>query len=381
MRLLMRRRHILTAFIAAFTLWGAIGLRIDVRADALPKQLTDRAFWQMIVDFSEAGGYFRSDNFLSNETTFQYIIPELKKRAAPDSVYVGVGPDQNLTYITALKPRMAFVIDIRRQNMLLHLMYKGIIETSDDRAEFLSRLFSRPRPAGLTRSSTPRALLEAFAAVSGSEPLFQRNLQAVTSRLVKHHGFPLSAEDRRGIEYVYRAFFEGGSQIRYSYPRQFGGIWFPTYAELMTETDHTGYNHSYIANEENFRTLREYERNNLIVPLVGDFGGDKAIRTVGQYVREHGSTVSVFYTSNVEQYLFQSDAWQQFLLSLGTLPLDANSTLIRSYFNIGFRYPPSNMNPDVQSASLIDPIGSLLGAFRAGQIRTYFDVIERSKEP
>jgi hypothetical protein len=318
---------------------------------------------------------------VSNEIAFQQVIPTLKQMIKPGGVYLGVGPEQNFTYIAAVQPKMAFVIDIRRQNMLLHLMYKGIIETSDDRAEFLSRLFSRPRPAGLTRSSTPRALLEAFAAVSGSEPLFQRNLQAVTSRLVKHHGFPLSAEDRRGIEYVYRAFFEGGSQIRYSYPRQFGGIWFPTYAELMTETDHTGYNHSYIANEENFRTLREYERNNLIVPLVGDFGGDKAIRTVGQYVREHGSTVSVFYTSNVEQYLFQSDAWQQFLLSLGTLPLDANSTLIRSYFNIGFRYPPSNMNPDVQSASLIDPIGSLLGAFRAGQIRTYFDVIERSKEP
>jgi hypothetical protein len=37
------------------------------------------------------------------------------------------------------------VLDIRRQNMLEHLTYKALFEMSTDRADFLSRLFSRQR--------------------------------------------------------------------------------------------------------------------------------------------------------------------------------------------------------------------------------------------
>src|SRR5947207_13428737 len=126
-------RHRFSLFAVALLLLLVAALfapRVHVASDTLPKQLSDRAFWQMIVDFSEPGGFFRSDNLISNETTFQQVIPELKKQTG--GVYVGVGPDQNFTYIAALGPRMAFVIDIRRQNMLLHLMYKAILELSDD---------------------------------------------------------------------------------------------------------------------------------------------------------------------------------------------------------------------------------------------------------
>jgi hypothetical protein len=359
---------------------GLLGPYESIAADNLPKHLSDKAFWQLITDCSEPNGFFRSDNFISNEVTFQEVIPELRTRMSPDGVYLGVGPDQNFTYIAALHPRMAFIIDIRRGNMLEHLMYKAIIEMSDDRADFLSRLFSRPRPAGLDRSTPAQALLDVYADVAGSETLFQQNMDALWTRLVKRHGFPLSADDRQSIEYVYHAFFSEGPELRYSFPRQnFGARWFPTYGELMTTTDAAGRNHSYIADEDAFRSLREFERNNLLVPLVGDFGGDKAIRSVGRYVREHGATVNYVYTSNVEQYLFQSDAWQRYYTSVGTLPIDEQSTFIRSYFNRGFRYPPGIITADLHSVQLLDPIASLLGAFRAGQIRSYSDVVERSQ--
>ena len=78
----------------------------------------------MITDFSEAGGYFRSDNFLSNEAGYQHVIPLLKKSIRPGGVYLGVGPEQNFTYVVALEPKMAFIVDIRRQNMLEHLLIK-----------------------------------------------------------------------------------------------------------------------------------------------------------------------------------------------------------------------------------------------------------------
>ena len=194
----LTRRHLLAVATAVFSLSGvALWPRDQVAADTLPKQLSDRAFWKLVEDISEPGGFFRSDNFLSNETTYQEPIPELRKRSSPDGVYLGVGPDQNFTYITALRPRMAFVIDIRRQNMIEHLMYKALIEASNDRADFLSRLFSRPRPANLDKSSTAKQLLDAFMQTPPDEALFQKNLQEMLDRLVKRHGFPLTDDDRR----------------------------------------------------------------------------------------------------------------------------------------------------------------------------------------
>ena len=77
----------------------------------VPEQISDRAFWQMITAMSENGGSFVSDNIISNEVEFQRPIPDLLL-AKPGGVYVG--PEQNFTYITALKPSMAFIVDIRR---------------------------------------------------------------------------------------------------------------------------------------------------------------------------------------------------------------------------------------------------------------------------
>ena len=155
---MLRRRYVLVVVTALFVLSGValFGPRDRVAADNLPKQLSDRAFWKMVVDFSEPDGFFRSDNFISNETTYQEVIPELKKRVSPNGVYLGVGPDQNFTYISALRPRMAFIVDIRRQNMLQHLMYKAIIEMSDDRADFMSRLFRAPGRPGSANRRHPR---------------------------------------------------------------------------------------------------------------------------------------------------------------------------------------------------------------------------------
>ena len=377
----IRRRYAFSALAALLSLLAAaqFDARVQVIAETLPKQLSDSAFWQMIVDFSEPEGLFRSDNFVSNETTYQEVIPELKKRSSPDGVYLGVGPDQNFTYITALEPRMAFVIDIRRQNLIQHLLYKAIIELSVDRSDFLSRLFSRPRPAGLEESSTPKVLFDAYRDVAGDELLFQTNLKDVKDRLVEEHGFPLTAEDLQSLEHVYRAFFSEGPDLRYSFPRQQSPRWFPTYAELIATTDRTGLNHSYLADEPNFRTLREFERNNLLIPIVGDFGGDKSIRAVGRYLTEHRATVNYFYTSNVEQYLFQSDAWRRYYSSVAALPIDENSTFIRAYFDAGFVFPPGIVTPDLHSVQRLDLISSLLHAIGAGQIATYQDVVERSK--
>src|SRR5215470_2305262 len=98
---MMRQRFLfVTATLVFLSLAAMFGPHGQVADSTVPKQLSDRAFWRMVVDFSEPGGVFRSDNFVSNETTYQEVIPELKKRISSNGAYLGVGPDQNFTYIS-----------------------------------------------------------------------------------------------------------------------------------------------------------------------------------------------------------------------------------------------------------------------------------------
>src|SRR5205823_473155 len=103
-----------------------------------------------------------------------------------------------------------------------------------------------------------------------------------------------------------------------------------TYANLMTADDGFGQSRSFLASQENFEFLKAIEARNLVIPVVGDFGGNKAIRAVGSYLKSIDALVSAFYLSNVEQFLFQDSKWNTFCASTSTLPLDAASSFIRS---------------------------------------------------
>ena len=357
-------------------------------AQSLPSRLNDDDFWKLVNELSETGGYFRSDNFVSNETTFQHVIPELVKSHQSGGVYLGVGPDQNFSYIVALRPRMAIVTDIRRQNMIEHLMYKAVIELSPSRADFLALLFSRPRPAGLADTTGAPGLLQAYLAAPSDSIAYRKNLASIKEQLVGRHRFALSADDLSSLAYVYEAFFDAGPELTYSFAvgRQgragYFGRRMPSYAELMAESDALGTHRSYLASEENYRVLRDLETNNLLVPIVGDFAGEKALRAVGTYLKQHNATVTAFYTSNVEQYLFQqADDWKHFFANVATLPLDARSTFIRAVFNyMGFRDPVSGA-PGPRSTTMLSPILDVLKAIDDGKVQTYYDVIQLSTAP
>src|SRR6202163_1810298 len=329
-----RYRRLLLAIVILAVGFAAASVRLRVRAadEHLPPRLTDAEFWRLTEEFSEPNGYFRSDNLLSNEVYFQYVVRDLMQRTEPAGVYVGVGPEQNFTYIAAVKPKIAFIPDIRRGNLDLHLMYKALFELSADRAEFVSRLFTRKRPARLTSTSTVEEIFMAYASVDqGAEDAYNANLKAIDELLAKKHGLPLSSEDLSGVNYVYRNFYSFGPSINYNSSTRGGGVGgFVSYADLMVATDGENVTRSFLANEESFRVVKDLEQKNLIVPLVGDFAGPKAIRSVGKYLKEHNATVTVFYASNVEQFLYGSGTWTTFCRNVATLPLDATSTFIRS---------------------------------------------------
>lgn len=367
----------------SFRCQRAFGLLLSIGAAAsaqeIPLRLADTTYWRMVTEFSEASGNFPSDNLLSNETSLQYVIPELVRGSRPGGVYLGVAPEQNFTYLAALKPKIAFIVDIRHDNSLLLLIYKALFEMSADRAEFTSRLFSRPRPPGLDSATAVTRLMEAFASSPRDSALFARNLAAVKEHLTKTHGFPLNADELASIDYLYGWFFNAGPDL--SYNMNMGGFRnrYPTYATLMQETDGTS-QRSYLANEANFRVVRDLESRNLVVGLTGDFTGPKALRAVGEYVRERHATITAFYVSNVEFYLFrQGDDWRKFYANVATLPLDESSTFIRSLSqSYGFR-PERPRSPNGPQLELLCSIEGLLKAYGEGRILYYMDMINLSK--
>jgi hypothetical protein len=305
---------------------------------AIPDHLSDREFWNLVTEFSEPNGFFRSDNLLSNEVWMQYVIPELLEIARPGGVYMGVGPEQNFTYITAVKPSMAFIVDVRRGNLNLQLMYKALFELSTDRADFVSRLFSRTRPVGLTERSTVADIFSAYWPTEPSDELFAANFDAIVRHLSETHGFALSADDVENIRTVYSQFETAGPALTYSMGGR-GGRNFPTYADLMVATDEGGTTRSYLSSEENFAFIKSLELRNLLVPLVGNFAGPKTVRSVGVYVRARNSIVQTFYLSNVEQYLTMDGIWLDFCRNVATLPMDETSRFIRSVRNTQFGFP------------------------------------------
>jgi hypothetical protein len=288
--------------------------------------LSDQAFWRLSQESSEPGGYFRAQditNLTSNELWMQFVVQDLVARTRPGGVYLGVGPEQNFTYITAIRPAMAVIFDLRRGNLDLQLMYKAMFELSKDRADFVSMLFAKPRPAGLTASSSAEQIFSAIGAQQTKEDLYKSNLAAMLADLTKTHGFALTDGDRAGVEAVYQAFYWNGFAVRPS----------PTYADLMTATDAAGVPRSFLSSEERYLFLKNLEQRNLVVPVVGNFEGPKAIRAIGAYLKSVGGTVSAFYLSNVEQYL---GSWDTFCRNVASLPLDTHSTFIRSAQGRGY---------------------------------------------
>lgn len=345
------------------------------RAGALdhtvPDRLSDQEFWGLVSGMSEPGGYFQSDNLVSNELTFQWVIPELQRRWVSGRAYLGVGPDQNFTYIASLQPSIAFIVDIRRDNLRLQLMYKALLELSPTRADFLSRLFSRERPGGLAEDAPIGQIMAAFTSVPQSPERFQETLKLIRQHLGVQHGFALTAEDFAGIEYVLSAFLYGGPALAYANTGRMGR--YPTYQDLMEATDQAGESRGYLASEALYGRLRSMQLRNLVVPVVGDFAGTKALRQVADYLKAHHAIVGTIYTSNVEQYLFQYNTWQAYYANVATMPIDEGSAFVRSCFNACATTARS------RSAQLLDPVAPLLRDVALGRIQSYYDVLAHNR--
>ena len=333
--------------------------------DRLPSRISDADFWAMVdttgaQSISEPGGTFRiADNFTSNEREIGQLYTMLRERGTRGGVYMGVGPEQNFTYIAAIRPQMAFIVDIRRQAVVQHLMFKAIFEMSPDRADFIAMLFSKPRPEGVDSSTSIQDIWNAFWNVRSDSAMWRGNYARITEHLTRTHGFRLTAEEMDMLKWVFDNFFAYGPVITTrAGSGGGGGVNQTTFADLTGYSpDASGNPRSFLSSEENYLYVRDLHTRNLIVPVSGDFGGPKAIRAVGSWLQSRGAIVSAFYVSNVEQYLFQDGKAQAFYDNVSRLPVNDASVFIRPYSLRRYGF----------SIESLCPIAPFLVAQRAGQ--------------
>lgn len=369
----MKTKKLLFNRIVIATLLSA--LVIGTAASSTAKD--HKAFSALSSRLSEPGGYFDSDNLISNETSYQHVLGKLREMNVSNGIYIGVGPDQSFTYIAKIRPKMAIIIDIRRDNLLQHLLFKALFGRARNRVEYLCLFFGKPFPK--TKGWEQRSIKEIVDYIDGApadQKLFDKTSKDVKQDVQKY-GFTLSQSDFETIAKIHKAFFSAGLEIRYSsYHRPPRSI-YPTYRDLLLERDLAGQQQNYFNSEEDFQFLKKLEDQDLIVPVVGDLSGTQALKAIGQYIAESKEKVSAFYVSNIEFYLQRQGTFDKFVENLKLLPLDERSVIIRSYFNY-YAPPHPQAEPNHFSTQLLQRIDDLIKQCAGGECDSYNDIVTKN---
>ena len=337
-------------------------------------EIDAREYARLVSSLSEPEGYFDSDNFISNEAGYLKILPLFNHLSIHGGVYLGVGPDQNYSYLAEVQPQLAFMVDIRRQNLLQHLYYKALFELSPNRVEFLQRLFGRriDVPDSKATGWTIGRLVEGIEKAPRDANLETRYVREAEQVV---HGWPLqlSDEDFRTIDYVARSLIEGGPELQFTSYNRRPRYWYPTYRELLLQTDSAGRNTNYLASDERFDVIRTLHRENRIIPVVADLAGSSAILKIARELRARRLMVSCFYLSNVEFYLFGSARWSAYVRNMQGLPWMPNAVLVRSFSNNWRAHPAST--PGYYMTTVLQRASDFFGNEETGRNATYWDLV------
>jgi len=342
---------------------------------------SESQFQKRILDWSEAPGYFDTDNFISNEPSYLHVVPLLLKIAPSSQAYIGVGPDQNFSYIAHLKPKIAIILDIRRDNLLQHLYFKELFRVANDRWEYLSYLFGKPLPNKIERdpAADAKALAHCFREIHSSETYFEENFARFWKSLQSRFPLLVLESDEPIFYRMASAFFRMNLDLKFQshqcYPRPF----YPNYEDLITAADKEGALRNYLNDDGAFEFLKRMQDDNRLLPVVGDFGEGKALRAVGQYLRERDYVVAAFYVSNVEFYLLRSGRFSSFASSVSQLPMSASSVFIRSYFSYWREHPETV--PGLYVTSILQYMERFVGLNEKAPYQDYWDVVMRDYIP
>ncbi len=342
--------------------------------EPLPGKPPDVPFGELFERLNEKGGYYFSHNYVTNETSYLQVAKALSERVPPGRAYIGVGPEQNFTYIGLTKPSVAFVVDIRRANALLLLLYKSIFEEAKSRTHFLTLLLSRPYDAA-TDPGDRATIDEVITAVEKSPPdkaLRDENRKRFLDRIQHDYKVTLKDSDLTEIRDTQQAFFSEQLEIAFTVdmPNSRKRASFRTTLKMA---DPHGKQQSFLAREDLFRYVQRMQRENRILPVVGDFSGGQAFREIAAYLKQHGIVVGALYASNVEEYLLDERTFRKWADNVAELPTDGESLFVRAFLQRKHHVHKAQQ-PGHRVATFAQPIAPFLARQKDGGYKNWVQV-------
>lgn len=309
---------------------------------------------------SEPGGAFDTDNLISNEASYLDAMPALERSRLKGGVYIGVGPEQNFSYMAALEPALSFIVDVRRDNLLQHLMLKSIFDIAPDRTAYLATLLGREIPA-----KPPGPEIESIVKALDRAPHVTLDEGALRAR-IDAYGFNLSDKDHETIVRFWRIFANYGFRLKFESRGRGRREHHPDLRELVLARDPRERASGFFGSEAAYLRVRRLQQEHRVVPVTGNFSGTGALAAIGAFLKQQKLAVHAVYVSNVEQYLFQKPgAFEQYLANLRALPHAPNALLIRSLFG---PFAAQRARRGLYSAQEVEPMDDVL-ARRAASYR------------
>jgi hypothetical protein len=351
-----------------------------INSAASPESTYGRTFLRL----SEPAGYFPSENVVSNETSYLHVLDAIRRDSVKGGAYVGVGPDQNFSYIAAIRPQVAFMFDIRRDAMIEHQLFKAVFAMSRNRLEYLCVLLAKPIPANVTgwKDSSISSIIRFIDTTNASVDYAKSSEIEIESR-AKKFGIPLSDNDIGNLALYRSAFIRYGLDVQYSSLNGSTMGNMPGWRDLLVEVDRSGHQLSYLAADSLFQFVKQMEAENRIIPVTGNAAGPTALRRLGDEIRARGLVVSALYMSNVEQYLFRDFAFNTFAENVKTLPRSEKTVMIRSLFGggrSGMGWHPLSIN-GYNSTQVLQSMDAFVTEFDAGRIRSYNELLMNYIKP
>ena len=325
----------------------------------------DQSIAQVIAACSEPTLARPTDNFISNEDSIPRVLGEFESRAEKEGVYLGVGPDQNFSMIARTDPSLAFIVDFRRQNLLLHLLHKALFALSHTRIAYLERLTCR-KPAALGPETELEPLVQAFQAAPylcsvQDETIREVRVQLQSLAVVRDEEWPDMARIQTRIA-------GPGLNARFLAMRMY-----PTLANLILAKNRNGDASHFLTSEKLYGQLRQLHINDCIIPIVGDFAGAQTFAALGDWLRARRFKSSVFYVSDVEFFLLRQRRFAAYLANLERIPWSKSALLVRT--STREIEHPQRVAGD-SSTTILEPVASFLKRARAGRVNTLEDLFD-----
>jgi hypothetical protein len=244
--------------------------------------------------------------------------------------------------------------------------------------DFLSKLLSRPLDAKAPGANDSiDTIISYFSSVTPSKNVYTANLAAIRKAIIEDFQFPLSAADQGDLEYIYVNFFNRGFNIGFDMDgpggRRYGRL--PNLKEILSQRDLNNKQGNFLAVTDDYNFVRDMHKRNMIIPIVGDFAGKKALAQIAAYLRKNKYTLTVFYLSNVEIVLMEwngSDMFADFVENVKKMPFHDKSLLIRSTF--AYYGHPTTL-PGYALCTMLQSLPVFLNDFDQGKYPTYRNLI------